>query len=74
MIWNIHKPKEVNEYHESEIGLVERIGGQGWDAWVYLPCDWPPGGIRRRNVGGCYKTSRSAKAAVARVYGKLVGF
>jgi hypothetical protein len=69
MSWEFHaETNEVSEYYQSEFGLVERIGGQGWDAWLCLQSETRPGDVVKHKIGECYASAASAKAAVVRAY------
>lgn len=69
MKWQFHaETEEFNEYCQSEFGQVERIGGQGWDAWLYLPSQRRPGDVVKHKIGECYKSAASGRAAVVRAH------
>lgn len=69
MKWVLHERAGVNPHYESEIGCVECIGHQGWDAWVFLPSQLR-GHVRKHMVGECYKSAASARGAVVRAFRK----
>jgi len=69
MSWKFHaETNEFSEYYESEFGLVERIGGQGRDAWLCLQSETRPGDAVKSKIGECSASAASAKAAVVRAY------